>query len=79
MKPELVPCKFCKCKKAETFKVGDLWYVRCRGSKKRKNEETVPCKRWGTYEFLGFTEKGAIEVWNTRNALTNQGAKHENK
>ncbi|MBR5584017.1 MAG: hypothetical protein IKW21_05770 [Lachnospiraceae bacterium] len=70
MKPELVPCKFCHCKKAETYKVGDLWYVRCRGTKKGKDGETIHCKRWSPYEFLGFKEEGAIEAWNTRNTLT---------
>lgn len=75
MKEELAPCRYCKCKKAEPYKVGDLWYVRCKGTKKGKNGETVRCKSWNPYEFLGFKKEGAIEAWNLRNAPTNQGVK----
>lgn len=66
MKNKLAPCKHCKCSKAETFKIGDLWYVRCRGVKKTKNGDK-PCSRWGLYEFLGLTEKDAIANWNNKN------------
>lgn len=66
MKTDLHPCRYCKCKKAETFKVGDLWYVRCLGTKKTKTS-TKPCASWGRYEFLGLTEKAAIDNWNDRN------------
>lgn len=77
---DLVPCKYCKCNKAETFRVGDLWYVRCRGTKKvtkkvkdkEGNETTVTetkkCTSWGTYEFLGMKEKDAANAWNVRNS-----------
>ena len=84
MKEELIPCKYCKCNKAEVFKVGELFYVRCRGTKKvkvmdQKTKEYVyttrACTSWDKYEFLGFTEKGAIENWNLRNTITNQGVK----
>ena len=74
---ELLPCKFCKCNKAEVYKVGDLYYVRCRGTKKDKNGATTPCKRWGRYEFLGFREEGAIDAWNLRNTVNNQGVKKD--
>ena len=86
MNPKLLPCKYCKCDKAETFKVGDLWYVRCKGTKKVKFVDpktketryvTKACTSWDKYEFLGFTEKGAIEGWNLRNTLTNQGVKND--
>ena len=70
---KLKPCKYCKCSKAETFCSIDLWYVRCRGGKKGKHGEFVPCKKWGTYEFLGLTEEAAIQNWNNRNVPINQG------
>lgn len=77
---ELAPCKYCKCNKAETFRVGDLWYVRCRGTKKVTKKvkdqdgnitlktETKKCSSWGTYEFLGLKEQDAIDNWNIRNS-----------
>ena len=86
---ELSPCRYCKCKKAETFKVGDLWYVRCRGSKKVKRvvkekdgtektvTETKKCTAWNIYEFLGLKEIDAIENWNNRNSPNWQGGKDE--
>ena len=67
MTEKMVPCKYCKCQKAETFKVGDLWYVRCRGSKKTK-DGSKQCSSWGPYEFLGLKEKDAIDNWNERNS-----------
>lgn len=82
MTEELQPCKYCHCKKAETFKVGDLYYVRCKGTKKVKVKDpktkevsyiTKACTSWDRYEFLGFTEKSAIENWNMRNTMTGQG------
>lgn len=81
---DLVPCRYCKCKKAETFKVGDLWYVRCRGTKKvtKKtkekdgNEKIVTeikkCTAWNVYEFLGLKEKDAADNWNSRNSGNNK-------
>lgn len=73
---ELVPCRYCKQQKAETFRANDLWYVRCKGNKKMKrtNKDGVeevywkPCSYWGKYEFLGLNEKAAIDNWNTRNS-----------
>ena len=61
---ELAKCRYCKCRAAETYKVGDLWYVRCKGTKKctRKNKDGVvetfykKCDSWGPYEFLGLKE-----------------------
>lgn len=81
---DLVPCRYCKCKKAETFKVGDLWYVRCRGTKKTPKKvkdkdgnetivmETKKCTSWPTYEFLGLKEQDAANNWNSRNLGTNK-------
>lgn len=81
---DLVPCRYCKCKKAETFKVGDLWYVRCRGTKKVTKKvkdkdgneitvtETKKCTSWNVYEFLGMREKDAAESWNSRNSGNNK-------
>ena len=66
MTDKLVPCKYCKCQKAKTFKVGDLWYVRCHGIKKTKCGDKQ-CTSWAPYEFLGLKEKDAIENWNSRN------------
>lgn len=86
---DLAPCRYCKCKRAETFKAGDLWYVRCRGTKKVtkkvKDEdgnkttitETKKCSAWNPYEFLGLTEKSAAENWNERNSNNWQGVKNE--
>lgn len=79
MKEELEPCRYCKCKAAETYKVDGLWYVRCRGVRKvtktlkkdgepYKVTETKKCAAWSPYEFLGLTEKAAIENWNLRNS-----------
>lgn len=67
MKQKLKPCRYCKCQKAETFKVGDLWYVRCKGSKKGKTGDVKKCTAWNTYEFLGLREEDAINNWNSRN------------
>lgn len=75
MKPELIECKYCHCKRAETYKVDGLWYVRCRGVKKCKNGETKPCSMWPQYEFLGLKEKDAIESWNIRNTTAGKGYK----
>lgn len=72
MKEELCPCRYCKCKAAETYKIEDLWYVRCRGSRKVFDKVSgkyikKPCNKWLQYEFLGLTEKDAIDNWNLRN------------
>lgn len=83
---ELIPCRYCKCKKAETYKANDLWYVRCKGTRKVKIkvdgvEQTITkrCTAWHPYEFLGLKEEAAIQNWNTRNAPVNKGNKNENK
>jgi len=80
MNEELKPCRYCKCSKAEPYRVGDLWYVRCRGSKKATRKITdeegnqkvetyyKKCDSWNAYEFLGLTKKAAIENWNLRNS-----------
>ena len=65
---ELEPCRYCKCRCAETYKAGDLWYVRCKGTKKGKNGSVKKCLSWHPYEFLGLTEKDAIDNWNLRNS-----------
>ena len=67
MTDKLVPCKYCKCDRAETFKVGDLWYVRCCGIKKSKCGDKK-CASWNPYEFLGLKEQDAIKNWNERNS-----------
>lgn len=76
MEKELCACRYCKCQAAETYKVGDLWYVRCKGTKKctRKNKDGVvetfykKCDSWAPYEFLGLKEQDAIDNWNERNS-----------
>lgn len=78
MKEDLVPCRYCKCKAAETYSVDGLWYVRCRGVRKvtktlRKDgvpykvTETKKCSAWSPYSFLGLKEQNAIDNWNERN------------
>lgn len=96
MNEKLIKCKYCKCDAAETYKVDDLWYVRCRGirrvrvieevvdketgeKKKKVRYETRRCNKWNPYEFLGLTEKSAIESWNLRNIMTGQGYPNKRK
>lgn len=79
MEKDLVPCRYCKQKAAEVFKVDGLYYVRCRGTRKvtktlKKNgepykaTENKKCAAWSPYEFLGLTEQSAINNWNLRNS-----------
>ena len=68
MEKEMVPCRYCKCQKAETYSIDGLWYVRCRGAKKGKDGEIRKCSAWSPYEFLGLKEQDAINNWNDRNS-----------
>lgn len=47
--------------------VGDLWYVVCG------------CKKWDKCEFLGRTEKLAIENWNYLNRPLNRSRSKKNE
>ena len=53
--PILEPC--IKCGKLPTIRkeAGNLYYAQCR------------CGKWNTYEHLGTTKNGAINVWNMAN------------
>lgn len=77
MKEELIECKYCHCKSAQTYKIDGLWYVRCKGKKKTKNGEFKPCTSWPPYEFLALKEKDAIDNWNNRNTMEGKGYKRK--
>lgn len=64
-----VPCK--KCGGHPVIeKINDLYYVQCRGKYTNQYGETRSCDRWLPYQFLGLSEKSAVENWNCFNDKT---------
>lgn len=71
---KLEPCKKCGCT-PKVVCIDGLYYVQCSG--RLKKNKTLPsgetqdymvnCDKWRPYEFLGTTEKRAIENWNVAN------------
>lgn len=53
------PCKACKRKRGTFYptvtKVMGLYYAKC---------SNLECDKYDPYEFIGVTEKAAIENWN---------------
>lgn len=62
-------CKCCYCKQTPQIirLPGDLFYVQCT------------CEKQGLYDYLGITEKLAIEAWNKGNYSKSRYLKGENK
>lgn len=53
---EAVPCKKCG-KRPHVVSITGLKYAQCTG-----------CTNWDPYQFLGFSDDGAIKVWNNYNS-----------
>lgn len=49
------PCKFCKSQ-PRVVMIDDCYYAQCS-----------KCTKWDRFNFLGFSEKKALEQWNAAN------------